>query len=467
MLLTISTSGKNATDIGFLLHKHPERYQQFSTSFGVVDIFYPVAENDKCTASLILDIDPVGMVRKTTITSTSAQFDHYINDRAYVASSFLSVAIANVYGDALKGKCPERPELTDVVMPLTATIAVMPSRGGEKLLYRLFEPLGYKVDATRHQLDTAFPQWGMSPYYTVILEHKTTLKNLLSHIYVLMPVLDNQKHYYVDSEEVEKFLNHGKEWISTHPEKELITHRYFKYKKSLAKTALYRLPDDDHTKAKITEDKNPQPEEEFENSIHLNEQRLGTVISVIKSQESKKVIDLGCGEGKLLQKLLKIKSVEKIAGLDISLRSLEIAAERLKLDRMPDKERERIDLMHGSLLYRDKRVDAYDTATVSEVIEHIAPSRLEIFECILFKASCPQTIIITTPNSEYNRLYEDLAAGQFRHKDHYFEWTRKEFQEWGRKISTRYNYRVRFLPIGQEMETVGAPTQMAVFEKNK
>jgi 3' terminal RNA ribose 2'-O-methyltransferase Hen1 len=195
----------------------------------------------------------------------------------------------------------------------------------------------------------------------------------------------------------------------------------------------------------------------------LNEQRINAVIAALKSCGAKRVVDLGCGEGKLLRALLQDRSIDEIVGLDVSYRALQIAQERLRLDRMPDRQRERLKLMQGSLMYRDKRLEGYDAATSVEVIEHLDPPRLSAFERVLFEFARPAAVVLTTPNVEYNTRFETLPAGKMRHKDHRFEWTREQFRDWSEGIARQYGYDVRFLPVGPEDATVGAPTQMAVF----
>ena len=154
MLLTISYTGKPATDLGYLLHKSPFRVHSFEQVFGKAHVFYPETNPDRCTAGLLLEIDSIGLVRNRRGPSGEAHaLEEYVNDRPYAASSFLSVAIARTFGTAMTGKSKERQELADTPLPLEVRIAVLPCRGGEVLLLRLFEPLGYEVMATRHPLD--------------------------------------------------------------------------------------------------------------------------------------------------------------------------------------------------------------------------------------------------------------------------------------------------------------------------
>jgi len=289
------------------------------------------------------------------------------------------------------------------------------------------------------------------------------LRDLLTHIYVLVPVLDNEKHYWVGDDEVEKLLRHGSGWLAAHPEREEITKRYLKYRRDLAREALSRLVDEESPDPDIAATVHNNEEEAIERPLNLNQQRINTVVAALKSSGAKRVVDLGCGEGKLLRALLDDRSFDEIVGLDVSHRALQIANERLRIDRLPTRQRERLKLIQGSLMYRDNRLAGYDAATVVEVIEHLDEARLAAFERVLFEFAKPASVVLTTPNVEYNALFETLPAGKLRHKDHRFEWTRAQFANWADAIAGRYGYEVRLLPVGTENPLLGAPTQMAVF----
>ena len=463
MLLTISTTHSPATDLGYLLHKHPARIQSFTLPFGQAHVFYPEAQPEKCTAALLLDVDSVGLIRRARGQfAENFALSQYVNDRPYVASSFLSVAISRVFGSALSGKCKERSELVKTAIPLSASLSILPCRGGETLLRRLFEPLGYTIEAERHTLNTQFPEWGDSRYFTVTLEKTCALSELLTHLYVLIPVLDDEKHYWVGDAEVEKLLKRGNNWLAVHPEQESIVLRYLKRQRKLTQEALAQLREED---AQETDESGPAQEEQVEERIGLNEVRLAMVTEALKRCGARRALDLGCGEGKLLRKLLTEEQFEEIVGMDVSHRILKIARERLHYDRLPDKEKKRLRLFQGSLGYRDKRLSGYDAAAIVEVIEHLDAPRLSAFERVIFEFTCPRTVVLTTPNVEYNVKFENLQAGSFRHKDHRFEWTRNEFQSWASDVAKRFGYAVEFHPIGPASEDVGPPTQMAVFTR--
>ena len=462
MILTISTTHSPATDIGYLFHKHPERIQSFKLAFGQAHVFYPEARAEKCTIALLLDIDTVGLTRRPHGRfGENFALAPYVSDRPYVASSFLSVAIAKVFSSALSGRSKERPELAETAIPLAAKLSILPCQGGEQLLRRLFEPLGYKITVERHILDAQFPVWGESRYFTVTLQNTCRLSELLTHLYVLIPVLDDEKHYWVDEAEIEKLLKHGENWLAAHPEHESIVRRYLKHLRLLTNQALAQLCDTDPQQTDETIQ--AAAEAQVETPIGLNEVRLQRVTEALKQCGAKRVLDLGCGEGKLLRKLLREKQFEEIVGMDVSHRALKIAHERLHYDRLPENEKKRLRLFQGSLNYRDKRLAGYDAAAIIEVIEHLDLPRLAAFERVIFEFARPRTVVLTTPNRAYNVKFENLQGGHFRHKDHRFEWTRDEFQSWATRSSERFGYAVVFHPIGPTTEDVGAPTQMAVF----
>lgn len=466
MLLTITTTYQPATDLGYLLHKHPDRLQTFSQTFGQAHVFYTEVGAERCSATLLLDVDPVKLVRGPR---GAASMEQYVNDRPYVASSFLSVAMTDVFSTAMQGRCAARPELAQTPIPLTATISVVQCRNGEGLLKRLFEPLGYTVTAEAQPLDEQYPDWGTSTYYTLTLHATCCLAELLVHIYVLIPVLDNAKHYWIGEDEIEKLLRRGQGWLGKHPERDLIAYRYLRHKPTLAREAIARLVAEEREaleEAEIEEnEEKEEPAESDEKFVSLHEQRLDAVVEVLRNVGAKHVLDLGCGEGRLLKKLLRETRFEKILGLDVSYRVLELAQKRLRLDSLPSSQKRRISLVHGALTYRDRRLEGYDAAAVVEVIEHLDQPRLIAFERVLFEFARPSTIVLTTPNAEYNVKFETMPAGQLRHIDHRFEWTRQEFQNWATDVAQRYGYSVHCLPLGPEDEIVGAPSQMGIFSR--
>lgn len=466
MLLTITYTGSPASELGYLLHKNPARLQSYDLSFGKAHVFYPEITANCCTAALLLDINPVTLARGRKNNAHESLFS-YVNDRPYVASSFMSVAIARIFGTALTGRSKERQQLADRQLPLTAKISVLPSNGGEALIRRLFEPLGYQLEVKGYPLDEKF-DWGESLLFTVTLFAECRLADLLQHLYVLIPVLDVNKHYWVGEDEIDKLLQHGKGWLASHPEKELITSRYLKRQRNLVNEALERLLVDEMPAVSPKTDE-PEPAESesesgFERKTNLNEQRLAQVIATLKELEAKRVLDVGCGGGKLLSMLLRDRWFAELAGMDVSQRILDKAHERLKLDRLSSTRQEQVTLFQGALTYTDKRLQGYDAVTAIEVIEHLDPNRLRTFEKVMFEFARPPSVVLTTPNQEYNTRFAKLSE-ELRHQDHRFEWTRAEFIDWGQSVAERNGYQFRVAGIGEEDPSLGPPTQMGVFTR--
>ncbi|MFL5797761.1 MAG: 3' terminal RNA ribose 2'-O-methyltransferase Hen1 [Actinomycetota bacterium] len=465
MLVTLTTTHRPATDLGYLLHKNPGTVRSVDLWYGRAHVFYPEATEERCTAALLLEVDPIGLVRRRGRSGEPASLQPYVNDRPYVASSFTSVALAKMFGTAMSGRSAERQALADMAIPLEVDIPALPCRGGADLLRRLFEPLGYSVSATSIPLDERFPEWGDSPYWQTRLETTARVADVLGHLYVLLPVLDDVKHYWVSRDEIEKLLRRGEGWLRTHPENELITRRYLRHQSRLAREALARLLEEDQSDPDSDQQLHDREEERVERRIGLAEQRTEAVLEVLKSSGASRVLDLGCGEGRLLQAMLRGGSFQRIVGVDVSHATLERAARRLNLQEMSPKQRERIDLVQSSLTYRDRRLEGFDAAAVVEVVEHLDPSRLEAFERALFGVARPGTVVLTTPNAGYNVRFEDLPAGSFRHRDHRFEWTPAEFESWAGRAAERNGYAVRFVGVGPADPEVGPPTQMAVFSR--
>ena len=479
MLLTITLTESPATDLGYLLHKHPDRLQSFAVSAGQAHVFYPEAAEQRCTAALLLEIDPIGLVRGHRRAGSGSpeafSLAEYVNDRPYAASSMLAVALGKVFRTAMTGRCDARPDLAARTLPLEIAIPALSCRGGTDLVHRLLRPLGWDVQARRLPLDPELPEWGDSRYLAVRLTGQVRLADALSHLYVLLPVLDDSKHYWVDAAEIDKLLRAGGDWLATHPERDLITHRYLAHQRQFAATAVARLAEVDDTEPEALDNAVPEaPDNAVTDTAPprspLAQQRRDAVLAVLRDtvlrdSAAARVADLGCGEGSLVALLLREPSVARVLGIDVSHRALERTAQRLHLDTMPERQRERVDLLQSSLTYADGRLAGLDAAVLMEVIEHVDPPRLGALEQTVFGAARPGTVVVTTPNVEHNVRFTDLRPGAMRHPDHRFEWTRPQFRDWAAGVAGRRGYQVRFLPVGPDDPEAGPPTQMAVFTR--
>ncbi len=482
MLLTITNTRQPATDLGWLLHKHPDKVQSFRTTGGGATVFYPRADEDCCTAALLLTIDSVNLVRGAG-PGGHALSTQYVNDRPYVASSLLSSALANVFSSALNGRCADRPDLVQTPLPLIVTLAVVRVEGWPDGLARLFEPLGYSVETVQHSLDERFPDWGQSPYFTVTLRHTLPVRELLEHLYVLLPVLDNSRHNFVQEQDVDILVKKGGNWLARHPERTTITRRFLRRQAGLTRLALDRLltiddaPVDDEPVESVTDEDGlstttdkpsavtkAEPVTAFNRRVTLHEQRLDAVLTGLVASGATSVLDLGCGEGQLLRKLLAEPQFSRVVGMDVAYRELLRAKARLHYDELPERQRNRLTLLQGSLLYRDQRLEGFDAAALVEVIEHVEPARLPDLTRVVFGFIAPKTVFVTTPNAEYNELY-GMDEGQTRHDDHRFEWSRAEFKDWCTATAGRFGYEVSVSGVGEADALVGASSQLARFQK--
>lgn len=489
MLLTISTTARPATDLGWLLRKNPGNVQRFDQSYGTAWVFYPEATEERCTAALLLEVDPVHLARAFGHGSGDASLKQYVNDRPYAASSLLAVTLGKVFSTARTGVSEARPELAAAAMPLEIALPAVPCKGGPGLVEELFAPLGWEVEAE------AVPLPGFdadSRHVRVRLRGEARLSDALSHLYVLLPVLDDAKHYWVDIGEVDKLVRSGGDWLAAHPARSLITRRYLAHRKSFERAALTRLAEAegaeweaetpieeeaalagaDAATPAATDEATPhagaadaEAPAEPERTVPLHRKRIAAVIEALRESGATSVLDLGCGSGKLLAKLLKERQLTRVTGVDVSARALDLAERVLRLDRMPERTANRLELLQGSVVYRDKRFAGYDAAVLMEVVEHLDPGRLPAMERVVFAEARPRTVVVTTPNAEYNARY-GLEDHQMRHADHRFEWDRARFNAWANETAERHGYRVRIEGVGDTDPEAGSPTQMGVFDRD-
>lgn len=520
VLLTVTTTHQPATDLGYLLVKHPDRLHSFDLPGGTAYVFYPQADPARCTAALLLEVDSArlgggrGRGRRSTVPE-GFSLGQYVNDRPYAASSLLASALSKVFRSALRGDSKDRPELAATAIPLEIRVPVLRCRGGAEIAERLFAPLGWTVTATEIPLDNAHPQWGASRYVDLLLTGTQQLADALNHLYVLLPVLDDSKHYWVAPDEIDKLLRAGAGWLADHPERALVSRRYLAHQRALAGLALARLAElrlaenpaeaDSVTETEVADagaesgpdagaespadaapasgadattgtDAGPDaggqvatpqavgdtPEAKRES---LAVRRRAAVLAALEAAGATRVLDLGCGGGALLAALVRDRRYTEIVGTDVSSGALEMAARRLHLDRVPERQRDRVRLWQSALTYRDDRLRGFDAAVLMEVIEHLDLPRLPALEDAVFGHARPATVVVTTPNVEYNVRYEGLAGGGMRHPDHRFEWSRAEFAQWAHRVAAAHGYRVEIAGIGDDDPEVGSPTQIATFVK--
>lgn len=480
MLLTVTTTHQPATDLGYLLVKHPDRMQSFDVPTGTAHVFYPETSEQRCTAALLLDVDPGRLAaargrhrgRRTAAMPESFTLSQYVNDRPYAASSLLAAALAKVFRSALRGESRDRPQLTGTALPLTIRVPVLRCRGGAALAERLFAPLGWAVNARPIPLDERYPLWGDSRYVDLTLTGTLRVADALNHLYVLLPVLDDAKHYWIAPDELDKLLRADEGWLAGHPERRLIIRRYLAHRRALAQRAEDRFAEAHAAELRLadaaieSDSIGGEVVQEVVRPRPLAATRRAAVRTALAEVGARRVLDLGCGDGALLTELLAQSQFTEIVGTDVSARALELAARRLRLDRLPARQQQRIRLWQSALTYRDDRLRGFDAAVLMEVVEHLDPPRLPALAESVFGHARPGTVLVTTPNVEYNVRFEGMPAGALRHPDHRFEWTRAQFTDWAAGVAATYGYQVAYRPVGEVDPQVGAPTQLAVFTRD-
>lgn len=477
--LTLSTTTAPVEDLTFLLHKHPGRAHTRKLSVGRASVFCTELSEERCTVALMLDVDPIGLLRGQGAAHESFTLGQYVNDRPYVASSLLVGAMRGVYGTALAGNCDARPDRVTAPLDLEVHLPTVACADGAQLIERLFEPLGWRVAVVALPLDPEVPEWGDSHIFDVRLTGTAVLQHALQQLTILLPVIDDAKHYWVDQTESEKLLRHGGDWLGGHPERELILRRFLKHQRDLIEAAgaggsaaagvaagdvSGEAAPDSGAPVRASEPAGgatgqparlPSLARQRRDAVHAELTRLGV----------SSVLDMGCGQGALLAPLARDRRITRLVGADVSARALAQAARRLGLDDAPDAIRNKVGLIQASLTYRDDRLAGFDAIVLMEVIEHLDLERLPVAERTVFADARPGHVLVTTPNVEYNAAYPGLASGELRNHDHRFEWTRAEFAAWAGRVADAHGYTVELSGIGTADDELGAATQLAVFSR--
>lgn len=476
MLVTLSTRGEAAPDLSHLLHKHPGRAQSFDLSVGTAHVFYPADTAQVCTAALLLEIDAVALARSKRYGADAQALSRYVNDRPYVSTSMLALAIGQVFRSAMAGKSESRPERAAAPIDLDVALTSVPSEADEHgvgLATRLFAPLGWAVEETRRPLDDTRPEWGDATTVELRLRGSVRLSDALRQLTVLLPVLDDAKHYWVGDDEVGKLLRRGEGWLAEHPLRDLITTRSLAHQRSLVEDATSRLLGLDETSDASTDGADATTDGAYPTTDRtdaavetpLYRRRAEAVLTALADTGARTVADVGCGEGALLRHLVADRTFTTVIGTDVAPRELERAERRLHLDEASDEQRARVRLLQSSVTYSDDRIAGLDAIVLMEVVEHVDPERLPALETSVFAAARPAAVVVTTPNAEHNVRFERLAAGRFRHPDHRFEWTRDQFRAWATAVGDRHGYTTEFRSVGDDDPEVGPPTQLALFRR--
>lgn len=453
MFLSIAVSGEHAPDLGFVLYKHPGRFFEKSASKGRVTGGFTENREDFAEFTLAVEIDPVERVRGVNWDRGIAS---YVEPMPFLAASHMSQALSQALGSAMNGVLGSKDPVIDTrvkaagVKPWPLTIKVGAVRCSPYMIESLFSELGWSVEIESHNLDVP----GVSedddrPLHVFTLKGEATVSDALTQLYVLLPVLDPSRHYFYDESEARKLFEKGGDWLKGHSSRDLIISRYLSKSKELrgyARQLFGNFQEKKDLDELIAETEELMRDWDDPDDTSPHQQRHSQIIRDVVSWGARSVIDLGCGEGRLLERLVRIAPDMRVVGIEPSAREIERARKRLSNN--PGKNLDpRVEFVHGSAMYGDERFKDFDAAILSEVIEHVDEDRLSLLARSVFGIMAPRRVVITTPNGDYNRVF-GLRPGEFRHADHRFEWTLAECQAWVVGVTAAYPYEAEITPVG-------------------
>lgn len=449
MQLTIRATGQDAKVISYLLAKNPNNLYERSVNGHFIRMFYSQFAEEEVEVTFFVTPDPIGL---SSNQSEIYDITSYINDREFVVSSIFCTFLRTALGTALNGK-PKEDYISWVnhSFPLEFSFGPLASNLSNLEIEELFQPLGYEVAITYGEVNYRVNIKKKSTARYITLKGLTTLQKGLRQLFVLIPVLDNYKHYYIDEKEIEKIERYGEGWLDTHPQRQFILKQALRFKE------VYSLVERQSEEKQNTE---------VEQKVRLNDLRYEKIIQKVNEFKNRDtIVDLGSGEGKLSVKLGFVDGVKEILAVEPS------ESESIKALKRFEKVQEKENFVMpkqiiGSLFYYDERLKNKDIIILCEVIEHIDAYRLPKIMRTILHDYRPKVLLITTPNKEYNEVYQ-LGDGAHRHSDHRFEWTREEFSDWCETQSEASEYNVTFDGIGEEHELYGYPTQMCIFTRKE
>lgn len=434
MLLTLRVTGPHASDLEVLLDKCPDKLHSTSLPFGLAHVFFPEVSPDAVTVALVVDVDAV-------VWSSNG----FSSGFGLTNAAMLSAAIASVFSTALAARSPGRPDLVTAILPVEVRVSSFDVRPGTDDARALFSPLGYDVVVHEDVVDALSGTSTNLVRQTVCLAKQCSLYEVLSHLYVLGPVLDGHADDHVLERERDALLLHAEGAARGHVAGDRIIQAYAARRPSGAGAALARLLAMDVTEGQTALDSAIAP-------TLLDDARIDAIVFELREASVSSVVDLGCGDGKLLARLVREKVLTRIVGFDVSIRALDAAASRMKLDRRGGKKSERIELLHGSLFYSDSRLQGFDAAVLADVIQHVNADRLGDLERVVFHDAQPATVVVMMNVA----TRDGVVPPGLEHS-----WSTNQFDAWASAVSERRAYRVRLLSIGSS----GPTTRMAVFTR--
>ncbi|MFC4100784.1 3' terminal RNA ribose 2'-O-methyltransferase Hen1 [Paenibacillus xanthanilyticus] len=465
MQIIIRADGAGANMLSHLLAKNPNNLYEREEKGAKVRLVYTVCDEQRTEAVLHVSPDPIELVKGSP---DSYDITQYINDREFVTSSLFCTYIRPSLGTALNGKPKETfAEWVSHKFALTLSFGPVASNLPEPVVEQLFASLGYEVEQERGEADYPFALKHRSSVRYITLRGRQTLQTALRQLFILMPVLDDYKHYFIGEAEVEKLERYGEGWLEAHPQRELIVKRTLRFADVIERYEANREPAREEQNgaaepaaeaASLADGAEPAPK------VRLNEQRYQAICETVQGLEHKRtVVDFGSGEGKLSARLAELAGVQEVMAVEPSAIARKRAADRFA--KLAERGQGVVPkTVTGSLFYYDESLRGKDVIVLCEVIEHIEAHRVERAIATILNEYAPHALIVTTPNREYNQVYEMGEA--MRHADHRFEWTRGEFRQACERWRTD-GYELELQGVGERHEAYGHPTQMAIFRRRE
>ncbi|WP_310831561.1 3' terminal RNA ribose 2'-O-methyltransferase Hen1 [Paenibacillus pedocola] len=476
MHLIIRATGTGAGMLSHLLAKNPNNLYDRTEKEARVRIVFTVSSEEETEAVIYVTPDPIELVKGDS--SAHNDITQYINDREFVTSSLFCSYIRPALGTALNGK-PKEAYMPWVGKPLKLELTFGPvaSNLPDRTLEELFTALGYEVQLERGDAEYSFALKTRSSARYIKLAGEQTLQTALQQLFVLIPALDDYKHYYISDDEVDKIRRYGAGWLEEHPQRSLILKRTLRFAgaikqyeamaaKEKRSTAENSVDSEDVPAAVTVSGESAVTEMQEEPKIRLNDLRYAAIAAAVEELYAKAtIVDFGSGEGKLSAKLSSVPGVREIKAVEPSAASQLRAMDRFA--KLADKPGIIVpDPVTGSLFYFDESLRGKDVMILCEVIEHIDEYRLARVMENIFAEYAPKTLIVTTPNKDYNAVYE-MEQEELRHGDHRFEWGRKAFSVWCARWTETFDYTAELTGIGEGSVEFGYPTQMAIFTKGE
>lgn len=451
MQISLKVYGEHARMVSHLIAKNPHNLYERKEKGGLVRIVFTKNEEREVHILFFVTVDNMELTKNQTNFSS---ITHYINDRESAVSSIFCSVLRKAVGTALNGKPKDEfKEWVNYSFPLEITFGPLSTKLTNHELAGLFEPLGYEltIENGKVLLPASFAKKSSAKFIT--LKANQTIQDCFRHLFVLIPVMDQYKHYYIDEKEVDKLKRYGEGWLSFHPKRNEIIKESLIFSDLIEKSRLIESKPSKEKQAPLTKKKS------------LNQWRYEKIIETVKGlPHNSRIVDMGAGEGKLTAQLGFIRGIEELVAVEPSEREQLKAKKRIEaLVGKPDFLLPTF--KWGSLFYYDSELEKKDIFILCEVIEHIDENRLgKIFDTIFTKYK-PYHVIVTTPNQDYNAVYDMNEAK--RHSDHRFEWTQQQFKEWTKYWESHANYKAQIDGIGEYVEGYGYPTQMVIFSQKR